>query len=256
MSAPEDPRVARARAWRDASHVAVCDALTPWAGGTVVRASRYPTYWYYNAVRVERDTGMSCAELIAFADEALDGLAHRKIDFDDVAQAERLRGEFDAADWQSRRLVLMRHETATSLSSPHTVEEVPFDATEPLRVAWHNEDFPGVPPDRHLEDERELAGRRGDRILAVVEAGNAVGFSQLLTSGTAAEVTDVYVDSVHRGAGIGTALTLGAIELAAGAQDLWILADDEDRPKELYKRLGFRPVWCFMRFLRLPHARS
>ena len=111
-----------------------------------MRSSAYPTYWYYNAVRVEGDTAMSVGELIAFADEALDGLAHRKIDFDEIAQAERLRGEFEAAGWQSRRLVLMLHEAGTSLSAKHPVAEVPFETTEPMRIAWHNEDFPASRP--------------------------------------------------------------------------------------------------------------
>jgi hypothetical protein len=30
------------------------------------------------------------------------------------------------------------------------------------------------------------------------------------------------------------------------------VADDEDRPKELYARLGFRPVYTAMEFTRLP----
>jgi hypothetical protein len=38
-------------------------------------------------------------------------------------------------------------------------------------------------------------------------------------------------------------MTRAAIEAASGADDLWIAADDEGRPKELYARLGFRPVW-------------
>jgi hypothetical protein len=41
-------------------------------------------------------------------------------------------------------------------------------------------------------------------------------------------------------------MTRAAIEAAAGARDLWIAADDEDRPKELYARLGFRPVWTVL----------
>ena len=44
---------ARARAWRDAAHDAVCDVVEPWAHGTVVRATRYPGSYEFNAVRVE-----------------------------------------------------------------------------------------------------------------------------------------------------------------------------------------------------------
>jgi hypothetical protein len=47
-------------------------------------------------------------------------------------------------------------------------------------------------------------------------------------------------------------ITRAAIESADNFVDLWIAADDEDRPKELYGRLGFRPAWTMMEFLLLP----
>ena len=47
-------------------------------------------------------------------------------------------------------------------------------------------------------------------------------------------------------------MTIAAIAAAGDVRDLWISADDEDRPKELYGRLGFRPAWTAMEFLRLP----
>ena len=56
----------------------------------------------------------------------------------------------------------------------------------------------------------------------------------------------------YRGGGRGTALTRAAIEAAGEVDDLWIVADDEDRPKQLYARLGFRPVWTSIEFLRAP----
>jgi hypothetical protein len=45
---------------------------------------------------------------------------------------------------------------------------------------------------------------------------------------------------------------LAAIDAAGDVRDLWIAADDEDRPKQLDTRLGFRPAWIAMEFLRLP----
>ena len=71
--------------------------IAPWAHGTVVRATRHPSYFDYNLVRVEEDPGMSLEALVAFADEALAGLAHRRFDFDEVVTvarraAPRLRG--------------------------------------------------------------------------------------------------------------------------------------------------------------------
>jgi GNAT superfamily N-acetyltransferase len=62
----------------------------------------------------------------------------------------------------------------------------------------------------------------------------------------------VYVRPDYRGSGRGTAITRAAIEAAGDVGDLWIVADDEDRPKELYARLGFRPAWISMEFVRAP----
>ena len=62
-----------------AAHDAVCDTVEPWEHGTVVRASRYPTYFDYNLVRVEDRAELSVDALVAFADEALAGLTHRRV---------------------------------------------------------------------------------------------------------------------------------------------------------------------------------
>jgi hypothetical protein len=43
-------------------------------------------------------------------------------------------------------------------------------------------------------------------------------------------------------------MTRAAIEAAGDIRDLWIVADDDGRPKELYARLGFRPVWRMAQF--------
>jgi ribosomal protein S18 acetylase RimI-like enzyme len=79
-----------------------------------------------------------------------------------------------------------------------------------------------------------------------------VGFAQLESVGDAAEITQVYVHPDYRGEGCGTTLTVAAIASAWDARDLWIAADDEDRPKELYARLGFRPAWRSMEITRWP----
>jgi GNAT superfamily N-acetyltransferase len=90
------------------------------------------------------------------------------------------------------------------------------------------------------------------QVLAARESGVPVGFAQLERDGPAAEITQVFVHPEHRGGGCGTALTRAAIEAAGDVGDLWIVADDEDRAKELYARLGFRAAWTTMEFMRLP----
>jgi GNAT superfamily N-acetyltransferase len=200
----------------------VCDVLEPWEHGTVVRATEFPSYYDFNAVRVESDPGMTVAELIAFADDALAPLAHRRIDFEDSAAAEPLRAGFEAQGWLSERLV------------------------------WHFEDFPALDPSDYLVQARRVAERLGTRVFAAREQGTPIAYAQLDRVGQAAEVAQVFVRADRRGRGLGTAITRAAITAAADADPLWIVADDTGRPKELYRRLGFRPAWTAIELLSLP----
>jgi ribosomal protein S18 acetylase RimI-like enzyme len=249
---PDDDVRARARAWRDGAHAAVCDVIEPWAHGTVVRATRHPSYYDFNAVRVEEDPAMGVDALVALADEALAGLEHRRLDFDLVDVAEPLRPGFEAKGWKAIRLVWMRHESPPPPGADIEVQEVPYDAIHDLRVAWHEEESPDQDGSAYLAQAREVALSREVRVLAVHEAGAPIAFAQLEQDGAAAEITQVYVHPRYRGGGRGTAMTRAAIEAAGDVRDLWIVADDDDRPKELYARLGFRPAWTTMELTRWP----
>ena len=132
---------ARARDFNHEVQRVACDVFEPWPHSTVVRATRYPDYWAFNLVRVEEDPEMSAQELAAFADEALDGLPHRRIDFERAAAAEQLRPDFEELGWLTQRLVWMRHEAPPPPVPEIAVEEVPYEAVHDLRVAWHYEEF-------------------------------------------------------------------------------------------------------------------
>jgi GNAT superfamily N-acetyltransferase len=243
---------ARARAWLHAAHASVCDVIEPWDHGTVVRATRFPGYWDYNTVRVEDDPDLGVDELVSFADEALAELDHRRVDFEVVAAGDRLRPAFEALGWKATRLVWMRHSGSTTQGGGLPIEQVPYDAVRDLREQWIREDFPDVDLKGFFEEDRKVAMTRGAEVFAVIEDGAPVAFAQLERVDDDAEVTDVFVQPDHRGKGLGTALTTAAIEAAGDVRDLWISADDEDRPKELYARLGFRAAWRTMDFLRRP----
>lgn len=244
---------ARARAWRNSAHARICDAVEPWEHGTVRRAARYPGYYEFNAVRVDGDPRMSVEELIGVADGALAGLEHRRIDVDELAVAERYRAGFEALGWRAMRLLWMRHEAPPPPGPDVAVEAVDYDAVYDLRVAWHAEDFPTEDFAAHYPDAREVALQRDAQVLAVRgEDGRPIAFAQVERDAHNTEITQVYVHPDHRGGGRGTAMTRAAIIAARDATDLWIVADDDDRPKQLYARLGFRPAWTTMEFLRLP----
>jgi len=253
VSAPDVSNPAdRARAWRRAALAAVCDVRRPWEHGTVWRATHYPTYYDYNVLVVEADPGTDADEYVAAADAALAGLGHRRIDFEQVEAGDRVRAALEDAHWEPTRLSWMRHTEALPPGPAIAVEEVDYDEVLELRHAWHGEDFPDFDGRAYLEAAREVAMARAVQVIAVREGGDLTGFAQLERADGGAEISQVFVRPDRRGGGRGTAITRAAIEAAGDVDDLWIVADDEDRPKQLYARLGFRPAWTSIEFLRAP----
>jgi GNAT superfamily N-acetyltransferase len=248
-----DELASRAVGWVHGMHTAVCDVIEPWEHGTVVRATRYPTYFDYNAVRVEQDPGMSLDELAAFADEKLAGLGHRRIDFDFARAADRLRPEFETEGWKPTRLIYLRHSGSTPPAERIPVERVRYDEVIDLRVSWENEepDLSTLDMTGHRADARAVAMSRDAEVVAVREGSTPIAYAQIERAAGSAELSQLYVLPEHRGRGLGTSLTLACIEAARGVRELWICADDEDRPKELYKRLGFEPAATMLQLLRL-----
>jgi ribosomal protein S18 acetylase RimI-like enzyme len=245
---------ARAREWVHAAQAAVCDLFEPWEHGTIVRATRHPTYWDYNLVRVEDDVEISADELVRVADSGLEGLAHRRAGFEFSSRGEPIRAELERLGWKVTRLVWMLHTGTLPGDAGLDVEQVHYDTVRHLRLAWFKEDFPNVDMEDHLEDAKEVDMMRHAQVFAAFERGRPVGFAQLERAGGAAEISGVFMDREHRGRGLGTAMTKAAIAAAGDASKLWIVADDEGRPKQLYERLGFRPVWTVLDFLRVPPA--
>ena len=150
MSDAREPEADRARAWRRAALEAVCDRIEPWEHGTVMRASRYPSYYDFNVVWVDGDPGLSADELIAVADAELAGLDHRRLDFELAEAAERVRTELEAARWEATRLAWMRHTEPLPPGPAVEVEEVNTTRCSICGSAGIAEDFPGHDSDAYL----------------------------------------------------------------------------------------------------------
>ena len=206
VTPPPDARelVRRAREWRLSDLEATCDVISRWDHGLVARSSRYPSTYAYNAVLVESPLDWTLDALIAFAEEALGDLTHRRVDFAVDRDGEPYRDGFESRGWESLRTVRMRHRGRLPDAPDVAISEVPYEATIPLRMRWHEEDFPGDrvrPPFRQRARARALQRRPDLRRDPSRRA--AIGYTQLEQRETGAEVSDVYVAPEHRGAGSG-----------------------------------------------------
>jgi hypothetical protein len=186
--APESD-AARAWAWRKAALTAVCDVATPWAHGSILRATAYPDYYEYNVLTVEDEAELTVGDLIGVADEGLAGCRHRRLEFAGAGVGEPLRSEFEARGWLTQRLVWMRHDDAWPRCREVSVEAVDYDSAAVLRLRWHREDSPELDPAGIFRQAREIALRHGTQTFALSDDGRPIAFVELARSGSDAEIT-------------------------------------------------------------------
>jgi ribosomal protein S18 acetylase RimI-like enzyme len=208
-----------------------------------------------NYLLVERPTGAQ--EAVGEADRILGGagLKHRAILTFDENLAERLRPELQALGWLTHRHLLMvqrrEPEKRADLSIVREVGESvlrPGRTREILAQPW------GTPEvaQQLLDSKLMIARRARTRFFGVEVNGEIVAWSDLYVAQGVGQVEDVATEPEHRGHGYATAVVLRAVDEARreGADLVFLVADDEDWPKELYRRLGFDPVGRLYKFIR------
>jgi GNAT superfamily N-acetyltransferase len=233
--------------------VRTVDEVRTVPGGLVVVTPSLPAVWTANQLRLTDPPGFQ--ELLNSADEQLADIPYRHIAVEHQAAGPQLEKAFRAAGWKVERdLVMVLSSAPARPAETAVVTEASEDEVMELMARWFDED--PEPGGRHEHGQLIAFNRReahvyGDRMLGVRSAdGQVVAITRLRTDGSTAQVEDVYTVPEARRRGYARALVTRAVELAgeAGAELTFITADDQDWPKLLYERIGFRPaghIWQF-----------
>ena len=185
-------------------------------------------------------------------------LQRRMIHVSDSELGEQLAPHFKKQAWLVRRHVVMAQlrepERAGDLSIVSEVEEPMLRAARYQVVTGE----PWAKPEvmEQLFAAKELIGQRvAARHFAVVLDGKVVSYTDLYQDGADAQVEDVGTLQEHRKRGYASAVVLAAIAEARkdGAEFVFLVADQEDWPKELYRRLGFDELGYYVKFIA-PHT--
>ena len=110
--------------------------------------------------------------------------------------------------------------------------------------------------------EQLLAAQRSipieTRYFAVRVDGEPVSFTNLYLDGDTAQVEVVATLEAHRRRGYAKAVVARAVDEAEAAGRTWIflVADAEDWPQEMYRKLGFEGVGYYWRFSRAAEPSS
>lgn len=195
------------------------------------------------------------AEAVAEAKRTLgaDGRDWFSIMTFDEELGARLRPQFATLGWRTIRHVFMAQlrqpEKQPDLSRVEEVDEAslrPGRRADLLAQPWC---YPAL-AEQLLDSKLHLAKRAETRFFAVRDGGEIVAWSDLYLAQGVAQVEDVATAEEHRGKGYASAVVLRAAEEGrkAGADLVFLVADDEDWPKELYRRLGFDPLGLIHKF--------
>jgi GNAT superfamily N-acetyltransferase len=215
--------------------------------------TRLPRAHVLNSLHVDTDADPD--QLVAALDELYAGYAHRRADVEVDSVGARLGPELQRRGWRVERNVVMAlrrpRDRAGDRSLAREVDAATHRAADAATVREE-------PYGRDEEVVRQLVDMR-TRFAAAVPAtrwfvGTADGVDAAVTTlfsdGAVAQVEDVITLREYRRRGLARAALTLALDAAAdmGPELVFIIADDDDWPKDLYGRLGFDPVghvWGF-----------
>jgi ribosomal protein S18 acetylase RimI-like enzyme len=215
--------------------------------GTAVYTDELPGRFDCNYLRLERDAEPK--ELVAEAKR----LQRPLIFVPDPELGAKLAPWFEQQGWRiDRHLVMAQLRKPAKAADLSLVRELDEEALRPARRRLL-EGQPWAKPEvvEQLFRAKTLIGERvTTRFFGVELDAAVVSYADLYVDGADAQVEDVGTLREHRGKGYATAVILRAIEQAraAGADFVFLVADAEDWPKELYRKLGFDELGHYTKF--------
>jgi ribosomal protein S18 acetylase RimI-like enzyme len=173
----------------------------------------------------------------------------------DERTGERLVPGFEQLGWQLHRGLVMAHRRKPERTADTgLVQEVDEAALRPARRTQ----LAGEPWATPALVEQLLAAKPAiarvvvARFFAVLVDGQVVSYVDLYHDGCTAQIEDLATLGQHRGRGYASALVLRTLQEArrAGCDLVFLVADAQDWPKALYRRLGFDELGRYVKFIR------
>jgi len=233
--------------------------VVPTRYGPVVLDDELPRVWYLNALLVDPGVRAHADDLVAEVDRVQSDaqLRHRKIAVDEDEYGASLEPHLRSLGWRIEKQLVMTYVAPGRQVDTSSVVEVARDALEPVWVEetrlepWGSSD----------ETVRQLvtARARTERAVAVqyfaVQVGDEIAsYCELYSAGGVGQIENVGTRKQFRNRGLASAVvTRGLEESAKVGNDLtFLIADAEDLPKELYRRLGFAETGLSWDLIREP----
>jgi ribosomal protein S18 acetylase RimI-like enzyme len=209
---------------------------------------------------VDRVDGADVAALVAEANriQGEAGIAHRRINVDDQAAADRFAPAFVSTHFQPERFAVMVHRRPPDRPvDTRGVGEIDWTLLRPARELELRQQpwaaAPGLIPQILAKHELTASGIDTRYFGALVD-GAVVSSCELRTEGDVAQIETVETLEPFRRRGLSRAVVGAALAAASAYEFVFLVTDANDWPQEFYRRLGFDQVGIESRFLRVVHA--
>ena len=222
----------------------------PFKWGTALLNDDFPRVHDLNFLRVENVPQDVTPEALAEeADRLLEGLKHRRLELEDQVLGDRLTPRFKELGWEVVNLLFMEAKREPDRHLPPGVaREVDLEDHLHVRERSLRQD-PEIAKDeetiRQLRDCFRVYSEAGNmRQFAAFVDGEPVSSCELYSDGDTGQIEGVLTLEEHRNRGLGVAIVLLALQEAkkTGHDMVFLIAEDDDWPKELYTKLGFDPI--------------
>jgi GNAT superfamily N-acetyltransferase len=249
---------ARAAAFEEKLRDAAVERVVETRFGPALFNDTYRDLWMLNVLRVEQAAPGSAAELAEEAERVQAELPHRRVLVLDSDAGARVAPGFAELGWKTDRFVFMvLKRPPVRPGDTSAVAEVEAGELADLRVAIAREQLPDMTPEAlaQLRESSTIFEKPGRaRHFAVRAEGRVVSATDLFSDGRTAQVEEVATLPEFRGRGYASAVVQRAVDeaLATGHDFVFLTADVDDWPKELYRRLGFDEVGMEWAFLKNP----
>lgn len=241
--------------------IAISPIVESWSHGRAFFNPQLPDIWDRNIAFAERETGAADpTALLSELDEifAARGSEHRKLAVPEHLLSDAIVETFGGAGWGPERLVTMVYARDDPPPAPALeVREVSADDYRAMTSAFARED-PAINARPQIAEQIVESSARIEeasaRYFALARNDGIVAGCHLYSDGSTAQIEDVATLAAHRGRGYSTAVMRRALRSAfeAGHDLIFLVADDEDWPKDFYGRLGFEPVGRTIDLVRKP----
>jgi ribosomal protein S18 acetylase RimI-like enzyme len=244
VSADELARIVAMSRWAAA---ATATRVEPWRFGSAIFTDDFPRRYDSNFLRVDVPIGdATAADLATEADAVQSSLLHRELVFEDAEDGARVAPGFRELGYLVDEAVVMVQREDVAADGDVVAFEVDADRLRPIVVATRLENAATTVQDAEmLADFRVVAAERaGTRYFAAELDGVLASYCELRAHDGLAQIEDVNTLAAWRNRGAGRAVVLAAAAAARAARaDLvWLAADADDWPQQLYAKLGFLPV--------------